>query len=622
MRYSILGGILLLLLGFLPTVVEANPPQQLKDNNVKIQDVKLPPPVFEKNQLHPDSDCEAVLGFLAKIAAEDRPFYRFFSFSSVPKNYVENLSIVFKFYLNTVSTSRTLIPLYEVRAASLIYALDIRIPRWNVEAFSAVAHRDVIYTEPNIDSHLAEGLRRQLGIAQDPKTFHVEAIIPAPFFIRQVMETDISTTYYDLLYANERYGVGAGTPGIIGTQVVNTNPEVGPEPIKPLPRPWKGGVWPADGQLYQKGSFEYTPIEELQAWEKLHKEWESKKGELKQEATLPIGSVLKGKVNKDFPATVNDWNKKWGIKAVEDFLNQEKLFVANGEVVAGAKSDGARGSYVSYHDRIITFLPVPTGVAMRSYDSLKTAMKKNYANFPKEVTVGDVPFDAGELLVNLPNGLQAAMLINGKGDRVEVGDSRVVRNSIDTFDVTVKTQVACITCHGSNLGVIAPSNQKVKEAIARGNRLLAKDPDTQEQLDAFFEEFTDKIETWRDPYRKILKKITVTKADNKGWTGQKLGTESLIARNWYDGPVTLNQAAAELGLPRLAVVLACGVEGSIDAGNLLLDDGAVPREVWDADLYPRLALILSAFRNYEAQNPIFKFFFPELLRQSAITKPK
>jgi hypothetical protein len=52
-------------------------------------------------------------------------------------------------------------------------------------------------------------------------------------------------------------------------------------------------------------------------------------------------------------------------------------------------------------------------------------------------------------------------------------------------------------------------------------------------------------------------------------------------------------------------MLACKLDTSIDAANLFLDE-AVPRSVWDADLLPRLTLILAFFRQIESADPLWK----------------
>lgn len=598
--------------------------------------VKEVPKVFLKTPTHPDTYCIMALAYLKGLPADYQPFIRFFPFYYTPDELLEERKTLFTLYVNKVSLGGSIIKPIEVpNSNGRLFAIDLRDAKWNIIGFSAVARRDFVFREPNIDISLAQSLRALALIVQDPLTFHCETIVPAEWFMRDSSETDRSTSYYDLLYGNERFG-----KFVLGQQVQivpEKNLEEKLEELEPKPQPpgevsWEGGIWAEDGKHYPAGSFKYTKKEHLKKYQEDLKSWEENKilreekkklpvKNIKVENNLSVQNVLDTKVKVDFPKNVKEWDKKWGVTAVEDFLKDEKIVIKNGEVVAGAKSDPHRGSYVSYNDRIITFLPVPTGTSMRTYDSLKTAMKKNYANFPEEASIGDVPFDAGELLVNLPNGLQAAMLINGVGDRVEFGDSRAVRNTVDGFDVTVKTYVACVTCHAPQYGVLSPSNHKVKEAIKNGNAVITKDKIVKERLDKFFEEWDDKLEIWRDPYKRALKKATKSEKEPNGWTGQKFASANVEFRNWYDHPLSLDQASAELGIPRLATILICLSEGSIDAGNLVLD-GKVPRDVWEADLFPRLSLIFAAYRDLESPNELLKQFYPELLRQVQFDKKK
>lgn len=567
---------------------------------------KTPPPVAVKEPTHADRDCELALAHMASVPESTRPYLQFFSFKDTPDSRLAEDSLLFLVAVNKVSTASGLVrPAVVAGSGGRLFVVDYRVPHWNRGALHSVAGRDKVFTEPNVEPYLAESLRRQAGLKQDSKHFHVEVVLPGPWFIREILESDRSATYYDLLYAYERFG---------GTV------DRGPEPTR-RGTSWPGGYWPPGsgvgmnvrgqtigrpgeqvGQYYAPGSFSYVTREDEDTYQKELAAWKNKGG-----------SYVAA---KDFPATLDDWNKKWGVKAAEDYLKEQKLFAYKGAVIAGARSDPERGSYVAYQDRVITFLGVPGGrVAMRSYDSAKTAGDKNYANKPYEATIGDLKFDAGELLTTLPNGLQAALLINGEGKRVEVADSRIARNTLDPHDVTVRTQIGCITCHAPSFGVLVPTNNKLRETIGRANLLLVKDAEKAADIEAFLTGWDDLVDTWRTPYKAALARLTVCAAYPKGWDGKLLAARVLDFRDWYDAPVNLGQAAAELGYPRAAVVLACLHEGSIDAGNLALDS-SVPRTVWDEDLAPRLALILSAFRQAEKPNEAFALTFPYLLRHS------
>lgn len=552
--------------------------------------------VFLTTQTHPDVDVGLVVRFLESVPAESRPYWVFFAFDEPADEYLAPFTTVWRVVVNTVSSAQGLVRGTEVPGSNgRLYAVDIREPRWTLDAFLAVSRRDERFREPHVSPALAKKLRDLTYLPQDPKTFHVGVVVPALWFTREVLEADRSDAYYDLLYAQERFG---------------DSKTRGPEPKAPQARSWAGDRPWTDGRWYPKGSFTYIPHEDQEAYDRALAAWKAG----------PVGGT------KNFPADTKDFEKKWGAQAAEDFLRKEHLRVANGEVVAGARSDPVRGSYVAYQDRVIFLLQTPLGVYLRTFDSLKTAGKKNYANDPRGVLVGDLEFDAGELLSSLPNGLQAALLVNGQGKRVEIADSRIARNTKDPADVTVRTQVGCITCHAPQGGVISPSNKKITEAISRGNRLLQKDADLKTDLEGFLLGLDTNIPVWRVRYQVALTKLTASPNYPKGWTGAEFATQVLAFRDWYDAPVTLPEAAAELGYPPLAVILACLVEGSVDAGNLLVSqvrpNAGVPRTVWDEDLFKRLALILAAARTGESGEPLLDYWIPGLLEDALRKTPK
>jgi len=333
------------------------------------------------------------------------------------------------------------------------------------------------------------------------------------------------------------------------------------------------------------------------------------------------------KVNRNFPENYDQFAKKWGADLVDKFLLDQKLFLKNGEVVAGAKDDPKRGSFVSYQNRYFVIVVGPGGlVIMRTYDFAKTAGETNLANRPLEVSKEQIQEAAGEHIVIKSDGFMASLLTgaaNAGRKRTESGDARLVRSSLDPHDVVIRTQFSCINCHAREYGVISPSNRKVTEALSRGVNLLTYSPKDRESIEAFFVGWEYKLETWRLPMRVGLQRVTATRANPKGWTGPEWAAKVIQFRDWYDAPVDLRRAAAELGVPPIAVLLVCLIEGSIDAGNLFLSDEGVPRSVFDADLFPRLALIMSYMREVEnGPDPLFDWFLPELLRQAAERKPK
>src|SRR5262249_52793208 len=87
---------------------------------------------------------------------------------------------------------------------------DIRLWRWTSAAFDAVAARDQYLIEPHISSYVANELRNRIGAVLDPKLrekqrYPVLAIVSGTQFLRDLAETDRSSTMYDLLFARQRF---------------------------------------------------------------------------------------------------------------------------------------------------------------------------------------------------------------------------------------------------------------------------------------------------------------------------------------------------------------------------------------------------------------------------------
>jgi hypothetical protein len=103
----------------------------------------------------------------------------------------------------------------------------------------------------------------------------------------------------------------------------------------------------------------------------------------------------------------------------------------------------------------------------------------------------------------------------------------------------------------------------------------------------------------------------------RAWTGSDAAAEVLRFRGEYDGPVTTETAAREMGLPVSAFKWLClriGVEGPNEKGVVvqrnqrateLVRGKEVPRSVWDDDLFRQVGLTLDA----HAGDPEFRKVF-------------
>lgn len=586
-------------------------------------DHKLPviPRFFVRNPVSPESAVHQARVFLETSVSEyDRPFIFFQFWGMLPDEYRSKITL-YRLFLQTVNNQSPLLQSLPVPGTdNALWFYDIRLAGQTTAARSAVARRDVMFREPFISHVEAEGLRRLACVRADVQTFHCEVIVPGPWFLRQIMQVENqSPAYYDLLYSQERYGPeyfptvhkgGKATGGLV------TLP---PEPQQPkFHHP--GGLY--NGVNLTEGWYYVPNSKEDEEWKVAHAAWQRVKDDVDAGRTpLPPGQVLlEAKLLKDFPATAAEFDERWGDKAVREFLKKQQLKTENGEVVAGILDDPRFGSIVSYHNRAIYFgeSAYSLGVNMRTADFFKSSGKSNLANQPKQVAFDELEEDASERLNSMPNGFPASYLAgkSPKRERIDFGDGRVVRSSLDPHHGIIFTQYSCFVCHAPGDGVLSPTNRQIAGVVEKGRGPLRKnDPFSAAVMQSFYTDWDWKIQGWRLPYARVISRMTATKDEPKGWDGSRFAREITDFVGWYDAPVSLEQAAAELGIPVLGVMIVCLGEGSFHAQELFMGN-AIPREVFDDDLYLRLAQGYTIMRDFANPDPMLRYFLPELIRQT------
>lgn len=566
------------------------------------------PAFFVRTPTHPDVYLVAAIDAIRKVAEQDRPFMRFTMFNTAPDLLVDDSQTLSLCIQNTLNSSATLAPLYKTSNARL-RMFDLRLTKWTVESFTASVREDRTLREPFIDSVLAEELRRLVGVQQDPATLHCDVIAPGMWFLREMLEPGGRTdTMYNLLYSEERFG-----PTAFAAYKQTASTGVTPETKKVkkvVEVPWEGGVWPEDGKFYAPRAFKV----------KREIEVEEPTGKIKEvpSLTLFVQQKVNTKVVKNFPGDLTDFQNRWQITDAQKSFDKLQILGKNGEIVTGSRNAaGVKGSIVAYNDRVIEVIVTAGGLPyMRTKDFKKTAGKRNPINDLQNTVFGEVVEDAGEHIFTLPCGMPTHLLTGPAGEgrkRVEAGDAELVSSSKDPKLVVVKNQVSCFFCHAADWGVIPPSNRKVFDTSRRGISVGVTDPVKTLGVRSFFLEWgEEEMDVWRLPYKRALRSLT-GRPETGGWSGERLGQEVMRFRDWYDAPVSFNQAAAELGIPRVALLFVLLQEGGPES-QILFTGGSVPRAEWDEELFPKLALIWVAARDARRPNPMIQWLFPELLK--------
>jgi hypothetical protein len=157
-----------------------------------------------------------------------------------------------------------------------------------------------------------------------------------------------------------------------------------------------------------------------------------------------------------------------------DLELEEKLGIRHDQVVqaADAVRAGFQKSRVSNGNRVIERLPLPKGgYYWKSYDfDVQRQLERGADLFkaplgPAKAYLTQNPdlkfaHDGGELIFSLPNGLQAYLLVDKKGTRLEEAPFNVVTD-LSRKDGRIINGISCITCHKDGM-----FSNNVKDEVA------------------------------------------------------------------------------------------------------------------------------------------------------------
>ncbi len=251
-----------------------------------------------------------------------------------------------------------------------------------------------------------------------------------------------------------------------------------------------------------------------------------------------------------------------------------------GERVARA---GFNSSGVSRNNRLIERHATAFGAYWKSYDFAGSTGRQNLFAYPLGPGSEDGRFrhDGGEIIFNLPNGLQAYLLVDRQGRRLNEGPIQIVSVK-NQPDPRVINGVSCMFCHARGMidkkdeirPHVAKNSQAFSEVDARTVRALyPPEKDFQALLQADAERFRRAVEA----------------------TGVELtATEPIVAlARRFEAELDVVTAAAEAGHPvsDFPRALDRSDELAQRLGALRIEGGTVQRQVF-ADCFDDLVDVL------------------------------
>lgn len=239
------------------------------------------------------------------------------------------------------------------------------------------------------------------------------------------------------------------------------------------------------------------------------------------------------------------------------------------------------------------------GFYWKSYDFLSSNRKAILSEFPLGPVAADNEFnelaflhDGGEIIFNLPNGLQGYLLVDAAGRRIDAGPIEVVADSLRTSgNEQIVAGVSCIACHRN--GMIEAPNDEVREfsgAVA----------DAREQVQRLYPEdddFREWVERDQRDFQRAL--VEVTKPFLNGEDIRELPEPvGEVARRYHLEPLTLETVAAEINIApdRLRAAIETSPRMKLLGMRILLrKKGGIKRAAWESGATPLFQLIAREF---------------------------
>lgn len=279
------------------------------------------------------------------------------------------------------------------------------------------------------------------------------------------------------------------------------------------------------------------------------------------------------------PHSAAELEKQLKVNIPENFM-QDRL------VRAGFASSGVSGQ-----NRLVERHDSPYGAYWKSYDFKSNEKEGNLFRYPLGPDFVNNPYerqafkhDGGEVIFNLPNGLQAYLLVDGNDRRIDEGPIEVVSDSLKTSGTAkIVNGLSCLACHGH--GMKSDFKDTVRDGTALQGQPLEKvrrlypTPEAMNKLlqkDA--ERFLKALEEATGPFLKVG-------ADKDKDLKDFPEPVGVLARQYILKELTVVDAALELGLED-ATLLYAAIKTNDRLRQLglrpLITGATIKRETWES----------------------------------------
>ena len=240
---------------------------------------------------------------------------------------------------------------------------------------------------------------------------------------------------------------------------------------------------------------------------------------------------------------------------------------------------GFNDSGVSTNNRVVERHTSRYGAYWKSYDFAGSAGSQNIFTHPLDFT-----HDGGEIIFNLPNGLQAYLLVDANGNRLNDAPIKIVSNPA-AGDPTVRNGLSCIGCHTQGM-------KKFKDSVRAAIEQDQNPPYNKEQaLRLYPEQLALDALVQKDTLRfqQALEKIGGPFADDTSRQHFFKKHENEPVQRFHEAfqaPLDASHAAAAVGLETAEFLTQIREKQSLKNLGLqtLIDvNGTVKRDAWTSN---------------------------------------
>jgi hypothetical protein len=280
----------------------------------------------------------------------------------------------------------------------------------------------------------------------------------------------------------------------------------------------------------------------------------------------------------DIPKKVDDLEKRLAIDFERDFTD--------GRLCRAAFTQ----SGVSYSNRCVDRMESnQANYYWKSYDFAATIERQMVLRFPLGPRFEGNPFgdsaafehNGGEIIWSLANGMQAYMVADAQGNRLDEAPVSIVRDLTEISGTpAVVTGLSCIGCHKNGM---QPLHDQVRESYLLGGEERAKVRrlyGTQSVIDEFVHKDSGRF---RDATAELIGPYLGAGLDSR----VIMNVEEPVMRlaRVYDRDMGLTEIAAELGATEASLPDVIRGNQSLQALGLgvLAEKGHIPRRTWESN---------------------------------------